>query len=155
MKKILLTIPVLLIAGGLFFAGCSTPEEKAEKAENKVDDAKQDLNKAQLDAAAADKKAADVAAWNQFKAETELKIASNETRIADIKLQIKNSGKKASVAYTNKIDSLEMRNKNFKAKLAGYDNGQTNWESFKNEFGSDMDRLGEALKSFVVADKEK
>lgn len=155
MKKIIFSIPVFLLMTGLFIAGCSTPAEKAEKAEGKVDDAKQDLNKAQLDAAAADKKAADAAAWNLFKAETELKITNNEARIADIKMQIKKSGKKASLLYSNKIDSLEVHNKNFKARLAGYDSGQTNWESFKNEFSHDMDRLGDALKSFVVTDKEK
>lgn len=143
-------IPALLIVAGFFIAGCSTAAEKAENAEKKVDKAQQDLNKAALDAALADKKAVDVAVWKQFKLETELKITDNETRIAAIKMQIKKSGKKASFLNTNKIDSLEVHNKNFKARLERFDAGQSNWEAFKNEFNRDMNDLGSALKNFAV-----
>lgn len=155
MKRTILTIPAILLMAGMIFTGCTTPAEKAEKAETKVEDAQKDLSNAQMDAAVADKKAADAAAWATFKAETELKIAKNETRIADIKMQIKKSGNKASLANTQKIDTLEMRNKNFKVRLENYDTGKTNWEVFKNEFSRDMDGLGDALKNFTVSEKSK
>lgn len=155
MKKIILTIPALLVMAGLFFAGCTTPAEKAETAEVKVEDAKKDLTEAQMEAAVASKKATDAAAWKEFKAETELKISKNELRIAEIKAQIKKSGKNVSLSASQKIDTLELHNKNFKARLENYDNGQTNWDFFKNEFSRDMEGLAEALKNFIVSEKSK
>lgn len=152
-KLLALTSGVVLT---LFSIGsCSTPAEKAEKADTKVEEAKTDLMDAKKDASAADKAAMEADAWKNFKEETERKITRNQLRIDELKSSIKKSGTKAAVLYNKSVDSLEARNKNLKMKLDNYSVGKTNWETFKSEMNSDMNGLGEALKNFTIAEKDK
>ena len=51
------------------------------------------------------------------------------------------------------IDALEERNETLKNKISDYENNQTDWESFKREFNSDMSELGNALKDLTVNNK--
>jgi len=154
MKRTITGAATLALISGLFFAGCQSPNQKATAAESEVKDAKQDLKMAQQNADSANQKAKDAAAWDQFKNETTLKIAQNETRITELKLQAKKSGKAQELVYGKKIDLLEKQNQTLKTRLDGYDKGQTGWESFKREFSHDMDGLGEALKNFVIVNNK-
>jgi exonuclease VII large subunit len=152
-KLLALTSGVVLTL--LSIGSCSTPAEKAEKADTKVEEAKTDLMDAKKDASAADKAAMEAAAWKSFKEETERKITRNELRIDELKSSIKKSGTKAAALYNKSVDSLEARNKNLKMKLDNYSVGKTNWETFKEEMNSDMNGLGEALKNFTISEKDK
>lgn len=151
---------LLALTGGvvltlLSIGSCSTPAEKAEKADTKVEEAKTDLTDAKKDAAVADKAAMEAEAWKSFKEETERKIARNQLRIDELKSSIKKSGTKAATLYNKSVDSLEARNKNLKMKLDNYSVGKTNWETFKEEMNNDMNGLGEALKNFTISEKDK
>ncbi|MDY0151153.1 MAG: hypothetical protein RBS43_02630 [Candidatus Cloacimonas sp.] len=93
--------------------------------------------------------------WQAFKAEKETQIAANDKIIADYKVKMTNSKGKLLAAYDKKIDVLEAKNKELKAKLDGYkDEGKDSWEKFKSEFNRDTDELGTALKNFTVNNKK-
>lgn len=145
-------LPVAVVL--LVLASCETPADKSKDSAEKVEEAKKELTAAKEEAAATSKKEIAAAEWKTFKAETELKITQNEIRITAIKTQLKESGQKAGKLTLQKIDSLEMRNKNLKAKLENYDSGKTDWEVFKNEFNKDLDGLGEAIKNFGISGKK-
>ena len=89
--------------------------------------------------------------WQAFKTMQEAKIAANDKIIADYKVKMTNSKGKLLKNYDKKVDVLEARNKEMKAKLAEYkDEGVESWETFKNEFNRDIVELGGALKNFTV-----
>jgi ribosome-associated translation inhibitor RaiA len=94
-------------------------------------------------------------AWLKYKSDAEARIAVNEQIIADYKIKMTNSDGKLQAAYDRKIDALETKNRELKAKLEAYkDTGKTEWERFQSEFGRDMNELGTALKDFVVDSKK-
>ncbi|MDD2422985.1 MAG: hypothetical protein PHT37_00320 [Candidatus Cloacimonetes bacterium] len=100
-------------------------------------------------------KAAAEMEWQTFKAEQEAKIAANELIVADYKAKMTNSKGKLLAAYDKKVEELESKNKELKAKLDGYkDEGKDSWEKFKSEFNRDISELGEALKNFGVDNKK-
>ena len=49
---------------------------------------------------------------------------------------------------------LEEKNASLKTKISDYENNQTDWESFKREFDSDMTKLGQAFKDLTVNNKK-
>jgi hypothetical protein len=55
--------------------------------------------------------------------------------------------------YSKRITTLEQQNKDLRVKLYAYEKSQSNWESFKREFNSDMDAIGEAFKNLTVDNK--
>ena len=155
MKKsiFVLMLTATIMTGGVF-TGCQSSSQKADSAENKVQDAKQDLKKAENDAIVANQKAAEAEEWRIFKTDTEMKIKSNDTFIADLKAKMKTAGKKMDAVYSASIDALEQKNKDLKARLDNYEKNQSDWASFKREFNHDMDELGQALKDLTVNNKK-
>ena len=148
----ILTVTAILVAG-ITFASCETSAQKADSAQNKVEDAKADLKDAQKDANVAAQKAANAEEWRVFKSEIEIKIKDNENLLAELKTKKKSSGKSLDATYTKSIEALEQRNKDLNARLMAYDKGQSDWDSFKREFNHDMDELGNALKNITVNNK--
>lgn len=148
MKKTFLAIALTsTIIGGTIFTGCKSSPTKVEAAQEKVDDAKQELKEAQRTATAEE--------WQEFKDETDAKIKSNESSITEFKLKMKKTGRKLDAAYQEKIDMLEQQNKDMKLRIDGYEyRTQSNWDSFKLEFNHDMDELGNALKDLTVDNKK-
>ncbi len=56
--------------------------------------------------------------------------------------------------YQMKMDTLSRKNDELKMKITAYkQDGKQNWNSFKNEFSHDMDKLGESLKDFTQDNK--
>jgi len=154
-KAIFKSTSVALLFAGVFFSSCQSSAQKSDTAEAKVMDAKQDLQEAQKDANIAAQKAVDAEEWKVFKADTELKIKDNDTRIAELKAKMKTSGKKLDAAYVESIDVLEQKNKDLKNRMDAYSNNtQSDWNSFKREFNHDMDELGKALKDLTVNNKK-
>jgi len=142
MKKIILTHTALAFMIGALLTGCSTPEEKVEKAEVNVTDANKDLNKAQ------DGYLADVENCRQ---ETANKIATNDKSIAEFKARIEHKKKNAKADYQKKLAELEQKNNDMKKKMDDYKaEGKENWEKFKTEFNHDMNELGKAFKDLTV-----
>lgn len=136
----------------LFATGCNSSAEKADKAQDKVVDAKEDLAKAQAKAAEAKMKAAEE--WRVYKAESETKIGDNDRAIAELRTKMKASGKKMSAEYSRSIDELEAKSKALRNRIDTYNTDQSDWESFKREFNHDMDEFGQAFKDLTVNNKK-
>jgi DNA repair ATPase RecN len=103
-----------------------------EEAKNDLKDAKAELN----------------AEYPTFKSDAEIRIAENETRIAELRAILNKPGKLPLDPLRKKeIDDLEERNAQLKNRLYGYENERTDWINFKNEFNRDMDEMGEAFKN--------
>jgi hypothetical protein len=134
------------------FTACNTSAEKADKAQDKVQAAKQDLLDAEKKSAEAAQKAAYAEEWRILKAESETTIKDNETQIATLKSKMKKTTKSVDVAYNKSIDDLEARNTAMRNRISNYDN--SNWESFKREFNHDMQELGAAFKDLTVNNKK-
>jgi septal ring factor EnvC (AmiA/AmiB activator) len=145
---------IALFIAAVSFTSCQSPTQKTDAADAKVQDAKQDLKEARQDAVAAHT-AATAEEWQAFKTDVESKMKANETRIAELKAEMKKTGKKMDAAYSKSIDDLEQKNKAMKERLDTFgNNAQSDWASFKREFSHDMDDLGNALKNLTVDNKK-
>jgi outer membrane murein-binding lipoprotein Lpp len=138
----------------IIFAGCQSPEQKEKKAAVKVEDAKQELIKAQDDVKVNDIKTANREEWKAFKGDAEIEIKKNETRIAELKIKLNKPGTAFDAVYGKKIEALEQKNNELKTKMENYENKQSDWDSFKLEFNHDMNILAEALKNITVNNKK-
>jgi hypothetical protein len=152
-NKILSLIIVATIIGGLF--GCGAPmgndqptaEENVQNAKEELREAKEELKDERQDETL-------IKDQQQFRAEYYHRIGYNEGRIAEIKLNM-NKSDKDYTAKKQKIDELENKNRELKARLDQYNDSQTGekWEQFKGEFKNDMQALGDALKGLFRDDK--
>lgn len=155
MKKTIVAIAVasMLIAGSVF-TGCKSPAQKENDAQGEVQDAKEDLNNAQNDANTEAQKVATAEEWSAFKSDADLKIKSNEVRIAELTVKMNKPGEILDPIYKKRIQTLEQQNKDLKARMDAYDKNHSDWETFKREFNHDMDELGQALKDITVDNKK-
>ncbi|MGQ7946552.1 hypothetical protein [Flavobacterium sp. WC2509] len=146
MKK-LVFIPVFaLFTVSTMFISCK-PTPKEEAAQENVEEAKEDLAEA--------KQQANEEEWQNFKNEMNAVIEKNDARIAELKQNIKNTGKSADIEYQKKIDTLNERNEKLKVKMRDYKNdANSDWQSFKREFNHDMEGLGDALNNITVNNKK-
>ena len=155
MKNTILILAILFVVFGTFLDSCKSPSEKVEDAQNKVQDAKTDLQTVIKDSLTDVQKAANVEEWKIFRNESQVKIKNNEIRIDALKSKIKKEGVNEKVEYESRIDSLEMKNKELVTRMDNYNRGKSDWETFKLEFNRDLDGLGESLKSFTIKNKGK
>lgn len=144
----LFTLSALIIS--IAFSSCQTPAEKVNTAQENVDVAQKGLENAKEEQDKDIQKKADAAAWKLFKADAEVTIKYNETRIKEFKEKRKSSGMTMDAIYTKNIENMERSNEDLKKRMDDYDKGQSSWESFKSEFSHDMDELGKSLKDFGV-----
>ncbi len=151
MKKtfIILAAASMLIAVSVF-TGCKSPAQKEEAAQAEVQDAQQNLDEAQTDANAESQKVATKEEWILFKSDAELKIQSNEDRIAVLTVKMNRPGEILDPLYKKKIQTLEQQNKDLKDRMIVYEKNQSDWSTFKREFNRDMDELGDAIKDLTV-----
>lgn len=138
---------------GTIFSSCKSSIQKQEAAQDKVQDARQELNAAQKDANAAAQVVATAEEWEAFRNESELKIKANEIRITELNVKMKKPGEIFDEIYEKKITNLEQQNKEMRARLTAYEKSQSNWESFKREFNHDLDAIGQALNDLTVDNK--
>ncbi len=144
MKKPLITFVIITIMTGSAFIGCRSSSEKVEnaqenliEAENKVVDAKQDLNEALNDSI------------QQFRRESDAKIIAHEKSISDFKARIAKEKIQNRAKYEKKLAELENKSTDLKKKLDDYkESGKEQWEKFKIEFNNELDEMGNDLKSF-------
>jgi uncharacterized protein YceH (UPF0502 family) len=153
-KVISLLIATVIVLTSPFFMGCQTPTEKVDKAETKVEDAKQNLSDVQKAAALEAQKTANAEAWKAFKTESEETIRQNENRIAELRVKTKKNGKIIDAMLETKIAAIEQKNIDLKTRIDNYDKNQSDWEAFKREFSHDMDGLGQAFKDLTVNNKK-
>ena len=152
-KTIFFLVATSVFIAGTIFTSCQSSTQKQEAAQLKVKEAREDLNSAKKEANEAVQIVATAEEWKTFKSESELKINANEIRISELKVKMNKPGEILDPLYANKIATLEQQNKDLRAKLYAYEKSQSNWESFKREFNSDMDAIGEAFKTLTVDNK--
>lgn len=155
MKKTIITIAVaLMLIAGSVFTGCKSPAQKEENAQGEVQDAQEDLNEARNDANTETQKVATAEEWSAFKSDADLKIKSNEVRIAELTVKMNKPGEILDPIYKKRIQTLEQQNKDLIARMDAYDKNRSDWGTFKREFNHDMDELGQALKDVTVDNKD-
>ena len=135
-------------------ASCDSAAKKEEKAEANVQEANKDLKVAQNNASVEAQKNADAEEWKNYKAANQAEITANETRIKELREQLKQPGMKHDHEYANKINDLEDRNKALQKRIDTYDNAHSDWAAFKRDFTHDVNELGQSLKDFSF-DKKK
>ena len=153
MKKTILSLALTTFIAGTVLVGCKESSKKEEAAQENVQDARADLDHAKEELSEA-KRAATEQEWKAFKESTNATIAKNEIRIAEMKADLKKTGKNIDTEYSKKIQELEEKNKEIKNKLETYKNdANSDWQSFKKEFNDDVNDLGTSLKNFTVKNK--
>lgn len=140
---------LLICAIGLSFLGCQTPEQKAENAQNNLQDAKHNLALTQQKANQADQKVADANEWKTFRTESEAKIKNNSVLIESYKYKMKHSGKIMDSVYEYKIHELDKENKKLISQMDEYEKQNSDWETFKKEFNRDMEKVGKSIKDLM------
>ena len=95
-----------------------------------------------------------MAEWEIYKAEANKTIAKNEAQIASLKETMNKSGSTFDDNCKKNIVDLQERNATLKKKISDYEKNKTDWDSFKREFDSDMEGLGNALRNLTVNNKK-
>ncbi len=154
-KEFFIFAMATIVLLGTILTGCKSPAQKVEDAQTAVGEAKDDLRDAKQNANTQAEMDARDKEWKTFKQESELKIKDNETRIAELRAKIKESGKDIDAAYEKNINALDQKSKNLRNKIEtyAYDNNMNSWDAFKREFNRDMDEIGKAFKDLVDNNK--
>lgn len=130
-------IIILSILAGTVFTFCKSAQQKENTAKANVVEANQDLK---------DTKILNANEWLTFKTESQAKIADNEKRIADLKIEMNKPGKTFDGIYRTRIEKLEAKNVELKTKLNNYDGNETEWKTFQSDFNRDMKEIGNNIK---------
>jgi hypothetical protein len=154
MKKTIFTLAVVTFIAGTLMMSCKSSTKEEKESQEKVLDARENVQDAK-DSLAVANRAATAEEWKAFKEETDSVINDNESRIAELKLKMKKTGKSIDAQYQENINTLEQKNKDLKVKLDTYKNdANSDWQSFKREFKHDMDEMGQAFKNLTVDNKK-
>lgn len=155
MKK---TIFALAIAttffAGTATTGCQSSDSKSGKEHDKVNMDMEHMDMEHKNSMTEVEKNNSADEWKAFRKDAEARIRDNETRIAEAREKMKETGKVIDAVLEKKIDLLEKRNKDLRAKLDAYERDQSDWESFKREFNRDMDAIGQAFRDLTVDNKK-
>lgn len=142
MKNRLFNLAAIVFVSGTLLIGCNMNNKNAEKAQDKVKDAKENVAEANQ---------ALNTAIEQFKKTSAETIAANEKSIAEFKVKIGKEKADNKKMLEEKLAEMEKKNTELKAKLADYKNdGGEKWDAFKDEFNHDMKELGKAFKDLTV-----
>lgn len=153
MKKSIILLAVASVIAGNVFLSCKSNSEKETDAVNNVKYADENLD-AVIDTIREDSIAkANDAEWQTYKSEAIQTIITNEARILELKKAANKPGKTFDKAYVKNIEDLERKNAALKVKITNYENNQTDWDSFKREFNSDLSELGTAIKDITIKNK--
>lgn len=147
MKKTLTLIAVSLLMAGTTLTSCTSSSEDLKDAENKVDDAEDDLE-------LANEELADEIAI--YKKEASEKLNAHNQSLIDFNKRIATEKNDAKADYNKKIADLDKKNSDLKKRMEDYDaEGKTNWEKFKTEFNRDMDLVGTGINDLFSKDEDK
>lgn len=130
-------ILILVISIGAIFGSCKSAQQKEATAKQNVVDAKQNLRDTQV---------ANANEWAVFKADAQLQIASNEARIAELKVKMNKPGSTFDGMYRTRIEKLEAKNSELKTQLNNYEGNPSDWTTFKNDFNRSMNEMGNNIK---------
>lgn len=137
MKTKILSLAIIIIIAGTMLSGCQSSSEKVENAQNNYIKANDELNKAN------EEYLKDI---EDYRKKMDKKVTENNKSITEFKARIEHEKRVAKADYIKKIVALEQKNSDIKKKMDEYKaEGKEKWESFKLDFGHEMDELGKAL----------
>ena len=149
MKKIVYLFSVLTLFSGVLLYSCDT----TPKDDTTDNDVKDTVVVEQNNTEVVTVRVATTEEWTAFKKDAEERIEANEKRIEELKVKLKKPGKLLDKMYEDRIATLRERNRELRAKIAGYETTQTDWEKFKSEFNHDMGELGKAIDDIFTDNK--
>ena len=139
MNKSFFILALTTLMAGSMLTACQSSAKKVENAQDKVVEAKQELNLALKDSI------------QQFRRESEDKISEYEKNIAEFRTKLAKEKKKDKSIYDKKLAELDKKNSEMKKKLADYKyDERAKWKIFKAEYNHDMDQLGKSFKDLTV-----
>jgi chromosome segregation ATPase len=145
MKKQMYSIAIAAITAGTLFTACQSKEKQVENQETKVENDKQNMQAAQ-DSLNAE--------YPNFRADAEKKITANDEKISRLRDGLNHAGERPlDEARRRKIDDLQRRNADLRARLDTYKTAQGDWATFKAKFDMDMDSLNSAYAQMDSAKK--
>lgn len=130
MKKSIGLLAASLLLSSAVFTSCKSNAEKVEDAQEDVVDAKENEMDAQQDLNEA--KYENASDYEQFKAAIKVVIAENETKIAELKVKLKDETAENKAKWEAKVDALEKRNDQLEDDIDDFKDGaKENWNDFK------------------------
>lgn len=148
MKRIAYLFSVLTLFSGLLLSSCATTTDDDTTDNDNRDTVVIEQNNNDVTV-----RLATTEEWAAFKTDAEQRIEANEKRIEELKVKLKKPGKLLDKMYEDRIAKLRERNRELRAKIAGYETTQTDWEKFKSEFNHDMNELGKAIDDIFTDNK--
>jgi chromosome segregation ATPase len=144
MKKIIYLLSLsLLIGSATQSCEMTSKEDKAKEATAKAEAKVQEANVAAEEAAKEQE-------WVVFKSEAERKIQENEKRINDLRAKLTKPGKMLDGIYKQRIEAIELKNAELRAKISSYESTQSDWENFKADFNRELDAVGKSISDFAT-----
>jgi len=147
-------LKVALIAGLTSIGMLACNESPADK-EVKVEEAQENLDQAQENLMQATTDS--INEYAQFKQDSEMKLNSNDEKIALLKEKMTSDKKDLKIKYEKKINELEVRNNNIKTKLQERkeNDSETSWDSFKQSINEEMDQVGKSISDMAQKNMDK
>lgn len=128
-----------------------SPSSKAKSDRKNSEDAKESILGLKDDFRDASEKAFQI-----FKKESAKKLDDIERKISGLNLKIKTANHELAAIYQNQMDELEHSKRTLISKLDEYKEvGDNKWNSFKEQFGSELKGLEDELIGFMDNFKEK
>jgi hypothetical protein len=143
-KPFISLIAPLVLSCGLIISGCNTASDRNTRSDERARDAQGDIRETETGrAASADE-------WRTFKSDAEIKLKENETRIAEMRANMKRPGTASDSLRYNRIITLEQRNADLRNRLNNYENDRSDWETFKRNFNREMDEIGNSFRDVTT-----
>ncbi len=141
-------LKVALIAGITSFGIMACNESPADK-EVKVEEAQENLDEAQQELVQATTDS--INEYTQFRQESEMKLQSNDEKIARLREKNTSDKKDLKIKYDKRINELEEKNNKLKARIKDRkdDESQTSWASFKQSINEEMDEVGKSISDMA------
>lgn len=147
MKKSHTLIAICVLAIGSLNYSCSSPQQN-------VDDAEVNLKEAKASLAEAIRDSVQDADWQEFKQESQRRIAANNARILELQALQNVKKSKWNPALANEVNALNQKNVRMQQRIEDYEKYHSNWSEFKREFNHDMEELSKSLKD-IAGDNSK
>lgn len=144
MKKFNLILSVLFAVASII--GCQSPEQKEINAQEKLDKAKSDAEKASQDSAIKAGKDSSNVFFN-LRETWEKQINENDKKIAELKADAAKNKAKGTPERIKSLNDLETKNNDLKDKIRNYKYDDSDWIQFKKDVVQEMGDVVNSIKN--------
>jgi hypothetical protein len=144
MKKLNLILLIVFVA--ISIIGCQSPEQKEINAQEKLDKAKSDADKASQDSAIKAQKDSSNEFFSLRKI-WEKQINENYKKIAELKADAAKDKKKGTPERIKSLNDLDQKNSYFKDRIRNYKYDDSDWVQFKKDAIQEMNDIVNTIKS--------